>query len=363
MSAYSGDRLIFGVLFHVLLLFLEELRMLNLRIRKRLGFTLIELLVVIAIIAVLIALLLPAVQQAREAARRTQCKNNLKNIGLALYNYESSFSIFPPAYVGEPGNTGPSRTSGAATSNVHGWTEYVLPYMDQTNVYNAINFSVPILDAVLTPTSAQAIAYTTVIPVYICPSAPRSNNSVNVVYAAEDWWNMTAVNYNTGALDYTPFGGMVGNGAAFYSLTVAATSPQGRRQGILSDDNINVRVGHVTDGLSNTMFLYERAARNDLWAKGKKIGSGSTGTYGGGWADPGNFEDWAAGSTVDGLTHRGPCTINCSNRSGDGGYSFHVGGIHILVADGTVRFLSENVSNVVFANLGTHQGGQNTGEF
>lgn len=323
--------------------------------RKR-GFTLIELLVVIAIIAVLIALLLPAVQQAREAARRTQCKNNLKNIGLAFHNYHDTYNQFPPAYVGEPGNTGPNPpNTPSGSANVHGFTEYILPYMDQANVYNQINFSVPLLDAA--PTNP---AYSTVIPIFICPSSARSP-SVTINYAAGDWWNASAATYTTGAMDYTPFGGMVGNGSAMYAMTVAPTSPQGRRQGILSDDNINVNVGGVTDGSSNTLILYERAGRNDLYQRGKLITP--NGTYGGGWADPGIFEDWVAGSSTDGSMHRGPCAINCANRSGDGGYSFHTGGIHVLLADGSVRFLSETVSQIVFANLGTHQGGQITPEF
>ena len=333
--------------------------------RWKKGFTLIELLVVIAIIAVLIALLLPAVQQAREAARRTQCKNNLKNIGLAFYNYESTYSMFPPAYVGEPTVTAPAVNSPGRSSNIHGWTEYCLPYMDQAPVYGLINFSIGMLDAfdpAIEPTGNMKLAYKTVIPIFKCPSTPGAN-VVNVKYSAGDWWNISDVNYLTGALDYSPFGGMVGNGAAFYSLTVAASSPQAERKGILSDDNrAIVRVADILDGTTNTMFLYERSGRNALYQRGRLVAATGS-NYGGGWADPGNFEDWAAGSTIDGSAHRGPCVINCSNRSGDGGYSFHTGGIHILLADGSVRFLSENVSQIVFANLGTHQGGQITGEF
>jgi prepilin-type N-terminal cleavage/methylation domain-containing protein len=330
-------------------------------LKNRRAFTLIELLVVIAIIAVLVSMLLPAVQQAREAARRAQCKNNLKQMGLAFMNYESSFNMYPPAYVGEPGNTGPNPpNTPSGSANVHGFTEYILPYLDQGAVYDLINFSTPLLDGVLAP-GPMLTAYNSVVPSFICPSAAHDSNQVNVVYSAGDWWNASNVNYYTGAMDYTPFGGMVGSGTAMYALTVQATSPQRRRQGILSDDNIRVRVGDVRDGCSNTLILYERAGRNALYQRGKQISN--PGTYGGGWADPGIFEDWVAGSSVDGSLHKGPCAINCSNRSGDGGYSFHAGGIHILLAEGSVRFLNENVWQGVFANLGTHQGGQITPDY
>src|SRR4051794_7951368 len=103
--------------------------------KKNRGFTLIELLVVIAIIAVLIALLLPAVQQAREAARRTQCKNNLKQIGLALANYESTFTSFPPARIGRYAN----GISGTWDDGWASWAVMILPYLEQSNLYNQYN--------------------------------------------------------------------------------------------------------------------------------------------------------------------------------------------------------------------------------
>lgn len=121
--------------------------------RKR-GFTLIELLVVIAIIAVLIALLLPAVQQAREAARRTQCKNNMKQMGLALQNYHDQFQLFPPSMTRPlnsgawlpPGNPGNSAAVAPARYHLHSRASVILPNIDQANVYNKINYNVGALD-------------------------------------------------------------------------------------------------------------------------------------------------------------------------------------------------------------------------
>src|SRR6478609_9116964 len=108
--------------------------------KERRAFTLIELLVVIAIIAVLIALLLPAVQQAREAARRTQCRNNLKQIGLALHNYHDAYQLFPPGYVDRNGN--PDLTPDNDLGPGWGWASFILPQLDQGNVYNQINFNI-----------------------------------------------------------------------------------------------------------------------------------------------------------------------------------------------------------------------------
>ena len=142
------------------------------RISRRTAFTLIELLVVIAIIAVLIALLLPAVQQAREAARRTQCKNNLKQLGLSLHNYHSSFNCFP--FGQETGNSCPGNI------NFNEWSaiSQLLPYFDQANIYNQINFSTGIsANYACNPDTTNNAPVFIEIPALRCPSDPQKNTS------------------------------------------------------------------------------------------------------------------------------------------------------------------------------------------
>ena len=138
------------------------------------GFTLIELLVVIAIIAILIALLLPAVQQAREAARRTQCRNNLKQIGLALHNYHDTFRLFPPGVIRD----------GQNNSEAWGWTVFILPFLEQANLYNQLDpdtYRLRDLLAGLNPTypapTANAAILQNPLSVFICPSDPNSGRA------------------------------------------------------------------------------------------------------------------------------------------------------------------------------------------
>ena len=141
---------------------------------RRRGFTLIELLVVIAIIAVLIALLLPAVQQAREAARRTQCKNNMKQLGLALHNYESSFTVFPPSCTSGFNSGAWLYVDGVpvtASTHLHSFASLILPYIDGANVYNNINYNLSALDPVNRPIAS------TQLPFYLCPSYTGSLNA------------------------------------------------------------------------------------------------------------------------------------------------------------------------------------------
>ena len=353
----------------------------NLRIRRRRrGFTLIELLVVIAIIAILIALLLPAVQQAREAARRTQCRNNMKQIGLALHNYHDAYRTFPlPALLTFDGATGATRTT-----NV--WSLAILPYIDQAPLYNIYNFDFSCYDAV------NQTAVQTPLAAYVCPSNPSADRRINsTIPGAALGLPGNLVLVNAGPSDYIStnqvqdefvrasgldptatqnrdgwgLGGIVVLGAP----AAAQTPPEGSR------------IRDITDGTSNTTLIVEMAARNDLFRNGRPVSppdpeaalQASAG--GGAWAEPLNGSWQVSGRLFDGTSDRGPCAINCSNarnsslHPGDlarwaaGMYSFHVGGAHALFADGSVHFLSENTDGAVFASLVSRGGEEVIGEF
>ncbi|WP_010583681.1 DUF1559 domain-containing protein [Schlesneria paludicola] len=361
---------------------------------RRSGFTLIELLVVIAIIAVLIALLLPAVQQAREAARRTQCKNNLKQLGLAFFNYESTFNQFPP--VGTVDNLPAPRND----YNAHGFIEYLLPYIDQGNLYSQINFSVPIGFGTATggPLNMSSVGGTnyaasqnfttfssTAITALMCPSVPR-NSTLVISQDATLAQNGVTGAYNVGsANDYGASSGIRHTLANIYQ---AAKPSVVDRSGILNTSTMRPSVAQVTDGTSNTFLMCEIAGRPNWYSNGKLIytspngsstlsqGSGgpvqgvigpvtmtTSSVYGGAWTDWNSVQLWFKGSDLLGSGNEGPCVINCTNLFDYSMYAFHPGGAHVLMGDGTVRFLAQNMSNVVFAEGVTQGSGSPNGEF
>jgi prepilin-type N-terminal cleavage/methylation domain-containing protein len=334
---------------------------------RRSGFTLIELLVVIAIIAVLIALLLPAVQQAREAARRTQCKNNFKQMGLAFHNYHDVYNQFPPAYTllqnqGVCAAISDGIRAANPDFNVHTYAEFLLPYIDQAPLYNQIDFKAPYLSPTTSPcggasyTSNNKAAINHAIPGFVCPSAIHKSNPFTITF---NGWGRTDT-WQTGAMDFSPVGGVY---STLKNTYVQPTHPQANWDGLLSDNKPRNGIRDCTDGTSNTFILCELAGRNDEYRKGKFYLADSPAASGGGWADFSNAENWFRGSSVDGAVDGGPCVINCTNKNGDGAYSFHVGGIHIVLADGSVRFVSESVDNGTFVDLITPNGGTVTGEF
>jgi prepilin-type N-terminal cleavage/methylation domain-containing protein/prepilin-type processing-associated H-X9-DG protein len=325
---------------------------------KRRGFTLIELLVVIAIIAVLIALLLPAVQQAREAARRTQCRNSLKQMGLALHNYHDINNSFPSLI------SFGDVVGGSAQVWGYAWSAMILPQIDQANLYNAISIPVvsPPWDFNLSnsvwPPDANAGK---VIPSYLCPSDVIPAKMANL-------YNMGHISYagsygNNNWGNYTSLG-VYGDG------NPDANGVQTRGMFPMSP---YVSLRDVTDGTSNTIAVGETSGHTtiDLQACGD-------GAYPwGAWA----FPPLHMGSS--GRTGRAPPnntvvgTGGLIRRNRQGFNSAHVGGVHFLFCDGSVRFISNNIDcdaegsavtatppqNKLYGLLHSRDDGRVTGEF
>jgi prepilin-type N-terminal cleavage/methylation domain-containing protein/prepilin-type processing-associated H-X9-DG protein len=333
--------------------------------RKKKGFTLIELLVVIAIIAVLVSLLLPAVQQAREAARRAQCKNNLKQIGLALHNYHETANCFPYAYMVNLNNF-----------DVNSWGTMILPQLDQNPLWNQYNCSVPpINEAVafgfpLTVIQSNIAVISTKLPVFKCPSTPGEIQIYNAVLPANSGGPGVPpldVTWSAAQSDYCNPSGVR---AVFAGLAYAnfPGGPGGNRDGVMAPNRLN-RIGDVTDGTSSTFLVAERTGGGTIYLRGGK-GAGLPWSLfgpsnGGGWGDLLNGEQWLEGSLYDGTIGPGggPCGINCTNLAGGSWYSFHSGGCHFLMCDGAVRFISENISQFTLASLITRQKNEVIGEF
>lgn len=338
------------------------------------GFTLIELLVVIAIIAILIALLLPAVQQAREAARRTQCRNNLKQLGLALHNYESTFTKFPSA--GEYTN----RNGAAFFRNFTATSTFTqsLPYIDQAPLFNAMNMSLHYTNV------ANQTAAKTKIPAFLCPSNA----------------NTPPEGLGYGLSDYMPI--------AYTDVDSANVRQKLNttwdRDSLLGFHN---RIGDCTDGTSNTVAIIEAAGRQVSVQGSYDLGyiytSATTGVLYPGTdttqaaqpipsitppttpastgfnSAPGRWADPDSGSGVSGPgANRGPLINNNKTPTGgpstcpwttnncgpnDEPFSLHVGGAHALFGDGTVKFLSENTDFNTIRKLMSRADGETVGEF
>lgn len=313
------------------------------------GFTLIELLVVIAIIAILIALLLPAVQQAREAARRTQCKNNMKQLGLAFHNYHDVHLTFPPGFIRRDGGLGGNwnnvcsfKADGSAVNNTArgwAWGTFLLPYIDQAPLFNAI---AP--DGCRPPDSGADYGGTTdplrtPLPAFWCPSSPNERREVH-----NDFRNYTISNY-------------VANFRVMDSHT------------------LRTRLRDITDGTTNTIMFGERQ-----YNKKNKPGNG-------------NLTARAVGGTVFVVTEDSTAAVTARPRwapntpyvgnndccGGDGNLtryalgSMHEGGVQVAMCDGSVRFLSENIEtnpannsdggDFIYPNLFDENDGNTIGEF
>lgn len=321
--------------------------------RRRLrGFTLIELLVVIAIIAILIALLLPAVQQAREAARRTQCKNNLKQLGLAFHNYLDVYTAFP---------NGSHPTPEYYGGGYHmGWAPKIFPYMDQAPRWNAIHALSPAGIAFLAPWRIDTAPHNGAseiwgpVPGYSCPTSILGNRSPEIVTYA---WQK-----DQGALHYRAVSGtsdFIVNNTTDAAGPAAPNTHWYSTAGIIYPHSCT-RIGDVNDGTSNTILLGESSNSNG-WSTATKNG----------W---GGIQPWTWGMywyvdkrrlTVDSkhiqlpINYRGTTFLyNATPFT-----SYHTGGAHFLLGDGSARFVSENIDLGSFKALGTRSQGEIVGEF
>ncbi len=300
--------------------------------RGQRGFTLIELLVVIAIIAILVALLLPAVQQAREAARRTQCKNNLKQIGLALHNYHDTHRTMPSGWIAVSPFGYPAAHDGGSGL---GWSAMILPYMDQDNVWRLINSNVSLAH----PLNAGVLKVQ--IPTYKCPSDPQP-----------DFWDIKeedsgAVLANLPIANYI---GVFGTEELDGCENSPGDAPVMRNGQCVGDGlffhNSKVRMADITDGTSNTLIVGERVTN-------AKLGWYST------WV--GMFpEGEEAFQRILGAADHPP---NDPNRHFDDFSSNHTGGAQFVLGDGSVRFISASISEVTYSGLSTISGGETPGEF
>ena len=335
--------------------------------RPRRGFTLIELLVVIAIIAVLIALLLPAVQQAREAARRTQCKNNLKQLGLALHNYHDTFNLFPMGVV----NQRPIPIDNSARFGNWAWSAMILPQLEQAPLYNTLQVSSIQLDAALAdrpndgdvdfPGDTNATSLLQQMQqryaVFRCPSDSGPDTAtVN----ARRMMDATGTRRATALSNYP---GVNSSG----QIRPNAGTPDANANGIFLRDRCR-RMGDVTDGLSNTAVVGERAWDLGLIdAMGNPIPQYAANVFGANGTVGANNQGLASvlGSMVRGL--------NCPERNNVCRRAFssqHVGGVQFLFGDGSVRFISENVqfnpnaavNSIIEAVMGVNDG-RVTGQF
>lgn len=298
---------------------------------QRLGFTLVELLVVVAIVAVLIALLLPAVQAARESARQATCQNHLKQQILAVHMYHDTQGKVPPLYNGDK-----DPFAGFLLGiTSHSWRSVILPYVEQQSLFDSIDFSNYATDA------TNQRATTVPVVIYQCPSTPRDQP------VARGLW------VGRGQLDESLLAAVTDYNAAEGLVEGPICVPGGWGEFVGSAQR-EVSFSDITDGISNTILLVERAGLPDLYANGTRTPH-----------EPplyrtwGNVGLWAvsAESMTNHLTNEeGEPMINHDNYKGL--YSFHPGGTHAAFGDSSIQHLSESIDNSVLVALITREGGE-----
>ena len=317
--------------------------------RRLAGFTLVELLVVIAIIGVLVALLLPAVQAAREAARRMSCTNNMRQLGLAGHNFHDVRGVIPPSRTASGG----FPALGIPPDAYNGWASWLLPYIEQTNLASIYNHQLHFGHA------SNRAAIQTQIAVFNCPSTPiKKRVAPQFTHDGFTITGAAAADYSViREVDVGLWTSFPNDVDTYFNNQVQGTNmgPHSRNTG----SSIRVmRWASVSDGLSNTIFYVEDAARPvEHVTSGRRTGSSTGGSA---WADEAN-EFGFQGCTPPNDIRPGRTPINCTNDGEP--YSFHPNGINVVLCDGSVRFIANSIPIRTFARLVTAQGGENNGDF
>jgi prepilin-type N-terminal cleavage/methylation domain-containing protein len=334
------------------------------RLALRGGFTLIELLVVIAIIAVLIALLLPAVQQAREAARRTQCKNNMMQIGLALQNYVMGHEVLPP---GSQNASGPVISKEDTTQYHMGWITQILPYIEQQNVYNHIDFTQSVYSLANSPVRVRWLN------MLICPSDPSTFGrppgltnycGVHNDYEAPIDVNQNGVLFLNSAIRYE----QVTDGSSNTIYVTETRAEFGGDLGWMAGTKSSLRNGVVwTNQAETTAWLKNSASEpTDPAAPGTEAVATGTAAAAQAQANPPPSPNYQAHPTMRRTWPPLPqqvVNLGSGNSHVGGMSSNHTGGWHNVMGDGSVRFLSENISLPVLRNLCHRSDGEMLGDF
>ncbi len=310
----------------------------RLSVRPARGFTLVELLVVIAIIGILVSLLLPAVQAAREAARRMQCSNNLKQIGLSLHTFHDTRKFFPPGGISTSTTATALRTKQAFNipgGVTHGWAVFLLPYVEQQNLYDQYRFDLDWRHATNRPVREQQLS------VMQCPSSQRNRF---------DQFNASGFGTVQAAAGDYGVNNAIDSGLAALNLIDAQT--QAAPNGVMRVNELH-GFADIIDGSSNTTWICEDAGRPARFVTGRRVLAGRV--SGGGWADREN-EYITHGFTSTGLASPGPCPINCTNNNEI--YAFHPQGAMCMFGDGSVRFVSQTVDIRVIGRVLTRAAGE-----